>query len=1127
MLRKKLIFALIVLIVTICAVSTASASDNITQDNISANIEDINVISVEEKDLCNIVEEEEFGGNFGELNNKIQATEARGTLSLNKDYKGSGEIHITSCITINGNGHKIDASSKSRIFYLESGTSVTLNNIVFCNGNELDSDGYGGAIYADGDYLEVNNCKFINNKAKYSGAIDSYCNCYYNNCEFISNYALKSGGAIYSNYGNNEFVNCIFTDNVAEEGAGGAVYLDRSTNVWSMSEGINNARDTSFTNTVFESNTAKKSNGGAIFSAHYLKINNCQFDSNSALNGGGIYTYNGRVDFMTRTIYSGGSPSYSVTTPYYQRYCLDISGKTKFTNNTAEENGGAIRIYANDYASNNDLFGSLTIAKGAEFINNHAETGGALSLSSVESSIKNVAFKNNTASMGGGAINSNELSQMVVDYCTFEDNNATNYGGSIFAQYIANITNSKFSATNNIDFVNFLNYMLIDTNDDSITVYGNLYVNKNKMTGTNPYDIWYEGLNDIDFKTKLVFDDTKIKEGESANVCELLDGDGNRIRVESINVVLTSLENSQKTNLNIAYSNITNGYSLNTTDLKKGTYKMTGSVPVAPRCEANTATLKISYIVLRAENITKYYGGAENYLLNVVENDEPLANAQVNLTIDGGKTTVTTNDLGQAALPNDLGVGLHNIIAQVEDASITSTVNVLTTISAGDISGVYLGTLYYASFLKTDGQPLSNTMVKFTVNDIDYTAMTNENGIASVNLEIDAGSYVIKTTNLINNEEKQANLTIAKSSSLMVISASQNVDTVTLTATLRPSTATGIVIFNVNGGSHIQTIENGQANLTLDGMSAGNYIVNAIYNGDNNLFETSSEQNFVVEKIPTVMTLNHLTNRNYGLEKIEVTLKDINERAIANANINLNINGQNSILITDANGQVTLTLTDIQVGNFAVNASYAGNNNMVETSASENFVVDKIASTLTANPLTKTYGGAEKLAVILNDMNSKAIANANVKININGDESILTTDENGIVQADINLVPKAYTATISFDGDDKYGKTSISVGITVKKANSKITASKKTFKVKQKSKKYKITLKNNKGKAIKKAKVTLKVNGKKYKATTNSKGKATFKITKLTKKGTFKATIKFAGNQYYNKASKSIKIKTK
>ena len=57
--------------------------------------------------------------------------------------------------------------------------------------------------------------------------------------------------------------------------------------------------------------------------------------------------------------------------------------------------------------------------------------------------------------------------------------------------------------------------------------------------------------------------------------------------------------------------------------------------------------------------------------------------------------------------------------------------------------------------------------------------------------------------------------------------------------------------------------------------------------------------------------------------------------------------------------------------------------------------------------------------------------------------------------------------------------------------------------------------------------VTLKINKKTYKAKTNSKGKATFKIKKLTKKGTFKATVTFKATKYYNKVTKKVKIKIK
>ena len=67
-------------------------------------------------------------------------------------------------------------------------------------------------------------------------------------------------------------------------------------------------------------------------------------------------------------------------------------------------------------------------------------------------------------------------------------------------------------------------------------------------------------------------------------------------------------------------------------------------------------------------------------------------------------------------------------------------------------------------------------------------------------------------------------------------------------------------------------------------------------------------------------------------------------------------------------------------------------------------------------------------------------------------------------------------------------------------------------------------MKNSKGKGVKKVKVTLKVKGKTYKAKTNAKGKATFKIKKLTKKGKYGATMTFKENKYYNKATKKVKI---
>ena len=187
--------------------------------------------------------------------------------------------------------------------------------------------------------------------------------------------------------------------------------------------------------------------------------------------------------------------------------------------------------------------------------------------------------------------------------------------------------------------------------------------------------------------------------------------------------------------------------------------------------------------------------------------------------------------------------------------------------------------------------------------------------------------------------------------------------------------------------------------------------------------------------------------------------------------------------------------------------------------------VNKIQTEITGNAITATYNVNKDLVITLKDSDGNPVSGVNVTVDLNGAKTY-TTDSNGQVKVSSKgLAPKAYTAKITFNGNTNYAKSTKDIKVTVKKATPKLTAKKKTFKTIPKTKKYTIILKDNTGKAIKKAKVTLKVKGKTYKASTNSKGKATFKITKLNKKGTYKATITYKGNKYYKKVSKKAKIK--
>lgn len=240
-------------------------------------------------------------------------------------------------------------------------------------------------------------------------------------------------------------------------------------------------------------------------------------------------------------------------------------------------------------------------------------------------------------------------------------------------------------------------------------------------------------------------------------------------------------------------------------------------------------------------------------------------------------------------------------------------------------------------------------------------------------------------------------------------------------------------------------------------------------------------------------------------------------------NVTVTIDGvsDDKIIITND----TITVIGLDAGEYTITILNNESSIYHKSNDTKAFTVNKQATSITASDVTTTYNINKDLVITLKDSNGKALANVKVTVDLNGAKTY-TTDKNGQVKVSTKgLAPKTYTARITFNGNTNYDKSTKDIKVTVKKATPKLTAKKKTFKTTPKTKKYTIVLKDNTGKAIKKAKVTLKVKGKTYKATTNSKGKATFKITNLNKKGTFKATITYKGNKYYNKVSKKANIK--
>ena len=131
-----------------------------------------------------------------ELDELIRNTQ-NDTIVLNYDYtcyeKGNlaNGIIINKSITIDGQGHKIDANNLMRIFQVNNNAEVTFKNIIFANG-QAKYGGFGAAIWNNGaKNVTAINCTFESNQASYGGAIT---NVNALECLFNKNAATNFGG---------------------------------------------------------------------------------------------------------------------------------------------------------------------------------------------------------------------------------------------------------------------------------------------------------------------------------------------------------------------------------------------------------------------------------------------------------------------------------------------------------------------------------------------------------------------------------------------------------------------------------------------------------------------------------------------------------------------------------------------------------------------------------------------------------------------------------------------------------------------------------------------------------------------------------------------------------------------
>ena len=596
---------------------------------------------------------------FSDLAGEIAATGNGKTLKLSYDYAYDlsrdadyvSGIVINKTITIDGAGHSISGNNLSRIFYINH-SSVTLKNTVLKNAYLNASDGYGGAIYWNGDYGNITNCTFMSNKVVnvLAGAVIwQGSEGVISKSRFEGNCA-KSGGAITWNGTSGCLTDCVFTDNSATLVTGGAVE-------WYGENGeINNCN--------FTSNSANMMGGALYAYSTGITVSGCNFNSNNVkifVGGGAVYLINVSATFENCNFYNNY---------IYNQYYLHNG------------NGGAL-YWVSDY------------------------------------------------SYVGNIIN-----------CTFRENKGSN-GYSIYANATLNITGSTFTDKNNVNTI-FNN--------------GNLYLKNNTLNNNNSI---YTNIGKITSQTAVVIVVNKT----------VADAD------ENVSVTVTVCDDNLNSIIFNTLNLIVGDENLNTTCDSSGVMKANFSSQKAGKYTINiNATDKLPLADITPQ--TLYVKGSVDINIEIADAIYPNATVMISSQADGNYNVSVNNITYNVTVSNNsgkvviTGLNVGNYTVNVTfcgngifDVNTNSTtVNVKSSIASHSMKRGYNSCAdFNATFYDSKGSVLNNTSVQFKIGSAVYDVISDSNGVATLNIKLNSGTYTVTSINPVTGEAVENTLTIISS----------------------------------------------------------------------------------------------------------------------------------------------------------------------------------------------------------------------------------------------------------------------------------------------------------------------------------------------------------------------------
>lgn len=185
--------------------------------------------------------------------------------------------------------------------------------------------------------------------------------------------------------------------------------------------------------------------------------------------------------------------------------------------------------------------------------------------------------------------------------------------------------------------------------------------------------------------------------------------------------------------------------------LRPGKYIITIFNLVTGEQAGNNVTV-LSKIVENYD-LVKYYKNASKFSVKILDSQGyPVEGTIVTFNINGVFYYKETDSNGIASLAINLRPEKYVITTMYGQYDVGNNVTVLPTLQTSDLKMKYLdGSAFNARVVDGQGNPLANQIVTFNVNGVFYNKVTNDEGIASLNIRLMKGEYII--TSIYNGFE--------------------------------------------------------------------------------------------------------------------------------------------------------------------------------------------------------------------------------------------------------------------------------------------------------------------------------------------------------------------------------------